>query len=183
VLRRCVWSRNIKNRCSIYIYDISRLRVKWRPHNFHSQPNSITKLSGTELHFSQFTPWISSVYTQRIYLRELAFNTLRLRYTWCLLVHNNESIAEVLYRQKQNIKISEIRSSEVSRRWDNGSFSDSILAFDWGTREELRKKLYPALSDSFQLSCKCNRVQFPIRADFCYPRPEHRSSHCISRQM
>ena len=31
VLRRCVWSRNIKNGCSIYIYiyDISRLRVKF----------------------------------------------------------------------------------------------------------------------------------------------------------
>jgi len=28
VVRRCVWSRNIKNGCSIYIYDISRLRVK-----------------------------------------------------------------------------------------------------------------------------------------------------------
>jgi len=28
VLRRCVWSRNIKNGCSIYIYNISRLRVK-----------------------------------------------------------------------------------------------------------------------------------------------------------
>jgi hypothetical protein len=28
LLRRCVWSRNIKNRCSIYIYDISSLRVK-----------------------------------------------------------------------------------------------------------------------------------------------------------
>ena len=28
MLRRCVWSRNIKNRCSIYIYDISNLRVK-----------------------------------------------------------------------------------------------------------------------------------------------------------
>ena len=28
MLRRCVWSRNIKNRRSIYIYDISRLRVK-----------------------------------------------------------------------------------------------------------------------------------------------------------
>jgi hypothetical protein len=27
VLRRCVWSRNLKNRCSIYIYDISNLRV------------------------------------------------------------------------------------------------------------------------------------------------------------
>ena len=27
VLRRCVWSRNIKNGCFIYIYDISRLRV------------------------------------------------------------------------------------------------------------------------------------------------------------
>jgi len=27
VLRRCVWPRNIKNGCSIYIYDISRLRV------------------------------------------------------------------------------------------------------------------------------------------------------------
>jgi hypothetical protein len=27
VLRRCVRSRNIKNRCSIYIYDISNLRV------------------------------------------------------------------------------------------------------------------------------------------------------------
>ena len=25
---RCVWSRNIKNGCSIYIYDISSLRVK-----------------------------------------------------------------------------------------------------------------------------------------------------------
>jgi len=33
VLRRCVWSRNIKNGCSIYIYiyDISRLRVKNLP--------------------------------------------------------------------------------------------------------------------------------------------------------
>jgi len=34
VLRRCVWSRNIKNRCSIYIYiyiyDISSLRVNLR---------------------------------------------------------------------------------------------------------------------------------------------------------
>jgi len=29
VLRRCVWSRNIKNGCSIYIYDISHLRVKF----------------------------------------------------------------------------------------------------------------------------------------------------------
>ena len=29
MLRRCVWSRNIKNGCSIYIYDISRLRVKF----------------------------------------------------------------------------------------------------------------------------------------------------------
>jgi len=29
VLRRCVWSRNIKNGCSIYIYDISRLRVNY----------------------------------------------------------------------------------------------------------------------------------------------------------
>ena len=28
VVRRCVWSRNIKNGCSIYIHDISRLRVK-----------------------------------------------------------------------------------------------------------------------------------------------------------
>ena len=28
VVRLCVWSRNIKNRCSIYIYDISSLRVK-----------------------------------------------------------------------------------------------------------------------------------------------------------
>jgi hypothetical protein len=28
VLRHCVWSRNIKNRCSIYIYDTSNLRVK-----------------------------------------------------------------------------------------------------------------------------------------------------------
>ena len=27
VLRRCVWSRNIKNRCSVYIYNISSLRV------------------------------------------------------------------------------------------------------------------------------------------------------------
>ena len=26
-MRRCVWSRNIKNGCSTYIYDISRLRV------------------------------------------------------------------------------------------------------------------------------------------------------------
>jgi len=30
VLRRRVWSRNIKNGCSIYIYDISRLRVNTR---------------------------------------------------------------------------------------------------------------------------------------------------------
>ena len=30
MLRRCVWSRNIKNGCSIYINDISRLRVKWK---------------------------------------------------------------------------------------------------------------------------------------------------------
>ena len=35
MLRRCVWSRNIKNGCSIYIYDISRLRVK-RPSYFAS---------------------------------------------------------------------------------------------------------------------------------------------------
>ena len=28
MLRRCVWSRNIKNGCPIYIYDISHLRVK-----------------------------------------------------------------------------------------------------------------------------------------------------------
>jgi len=32
VLRRCVRSRNIKNGCSIYIYDISRLRVKFGVH-------------------------------------------------------------------------------------------------------------------------------------------------------
>jgi hypothetical protein len=29
VVRRCVWSRNIKNMRSIYIYDISSLRVKY----------------------------------------------------------------------------------------------------------------------------------------------------------
>jgi hypothetical protein len=29
ITRRCVWSRNIKNRCSIYIYDISNLRVNY----------------------------------------------------------------------------------------------------------------------------------------------------------
>ena len=29
MLRRCVWSRNIKNRCSICIYDISNLRVNF----------------------------------------------------------------------------------------------------------------------------------------------------------
>ena len=29
VLRRCVWSRNIKNRCSICIYNISCLRVNY----------------------------------------------------------------------------------------------------------------------------------------------------------
>jgi len=28
VVRRCVWSRNIKNGCSIYIYDITSQRVK-----------------------------------------------------------------------------------------------------------------------------------------------------------
>jgi len=37
VLRRCVWSRNIKNGCSIYIYDISRLRVK--PHCHWDRPS------------------------------------------------------------------------------------------------------------------------------------------------
>ena len=36
MLRRCVWSTNIKNGCSIYIYDISRLRIKHQdiPNNF-----------------------------------------------------------------------------------------------------------------------------------------------------
>ena len=44
VVRRCVWSRNIKSRCSMYVYDISSLRVndltlilltwrKWWTHN------------------------------------------------------------------------------------------------------------------------------------------------------
>ena len=37
VLRRCVWSKNIKNRCSIYIYDISSLRVNNIKQN-HSEP-------------------------------------------------------------------------------------------------------------------------------------------------
>jgi len=32
VVRRCVWSRNIKNRCFIYIYDISCLRVNFPLH-------------------------------------------------------------------------------------------------------------------------------------------------------
>ena len=35
LLRRCVWSRNIKNGCSIYIYDTGRLRVKKK--NIHTQ--------------------------------------------------------------------------------------------------------------------------------------------------
>ena len=39
------------------------------------------------------------------------------------------------------------------------------------------------LGFSFLLSCKCNRVQFPIAACSSYPHPEHRSSHGISRQM
>ena len=39
MLSRCVWSRNIKNGCSIYIYiyDISRLRVKWCTNSFNIQ--------------------------------------------------------------------------------------------------------------------------------------------------
>ena len=39
-MRRCVWSRNIKNGCSIYIYDISSLRVN-RPVSASS--NSLLK--------------------------------------------------------------------------------------------------------------------------------------------
>ena len=40
MLRRCVWSRNIKNGCSIYIYDISRLRVNIALRNvgYHFSP-------------------------------------------------------------------------------------------------------------------------------------------------
>jgi hypothetical protein len=50
VLRRCVWSRNIKNGCSIYIYDISRLRVKRNQNGHfldyrHSQVRYITGIS------------------------------------------------------------------------------------------------------------------------------------------
>jgi len=39
VLRRCVWSRNIKNGCSIYIYDISRLKVN--KHKSMSKPKGM----------------------------------------------------------------------------------------------------------------------------------------------
>ena len=41
MVRRCVWSRNIKNRRSIYIYDISSLRVKnaFRTLAFSEPPN------------------------------------------------------------------------------------------------------------------------------------------------
>jgi len=47
VLRRRVWSRNIKNGCSIYIYDISRLRVnllKPTGHAMHHQQFNIQQL-------------------------------------------------------------------------------------------------------------------------------------------
>jgi len=44
VLRRRVWSRNIKNGCSIYIYDISRLRVKQRALNIRSTHLAYTLL-------------------------------------------------------------------------------------------------------------------------------------------
>ena len=53
MLRRWVWSRNIKNRCSIYIYDISSLRVKpiYRStfkHTLHYTPILKTKLSSKQ---------------------------------------------------------------------------------------------------------------------------------------
>jgi len=50
VLRRCVWSRNIKNRCSIYIYiyDISSLRVNSEKGRFCSCCN-----------FHTYTPFLT----------------------------------------------------------------------------------------------------------------------------
>ena len=53
MLRRCVWSRNIKNGCSIYIYDISSLKVKA---NLISYPRIINLVS--EL-LTQATDWLN----------------------------------------------------------------------------------------------------------------------------
>jgi len=51
VLRRCVWSRNIKNGCSIYIYDISRLRVNLLRRKYADLPSHSCPIYATILHF------------------------------------------------------------------------------------------------------------------------------------
>ena len=67
---------------------------------------------------------------QSSFLREIAFNILRHKPIPYLLVHNNESIAEVLYSRIQHIQIYELMPGEVSRRGDNGLFWATLLAFE-----------------------------------------------------
>ena len=59
MLRRCVWSRNIKNGCSIYIYDISHLRVNITHVSFsisqHREPHRLGWLA-----FYALAWWISN---------------------------------------------------------------------------------------------------------------------------
>jgi len=58
VLRRCVWSRNIKNRCSIYIYNVRLLRVKAKETvraTFPDTPSNVNSLHrGTTVNCARY---------------------------------------------------------------------------------------------------------------------------------
>ena len=64
MLRRCVWSRNIKNRCSIYIYNVRLLRVKLQFAPVHE----CTPLEAVSLSKHSWSAYICTVVSSLILL-------------------------------------------------------------------------------------------------------------------
>jgi len=81
VLRRCVWSRNIKNRCSIYIYDISNLRVNSKQ-EIHQAIYLLVKLNHNWLIlvYEDFTEYKLKISTNTVAVTLLETLSLCLRF-------------------------------------------------------------------------------------------------------
>jgi len=90
VLRRCVWSRNIKNRCSIYIYDISSLRVN-ELHIVELFLTNLQLLSLSKKSFYLMKPQGSSLCSQQLATSPYpeSMNSVHALRSYCFKVHFN----------------------------------------------------------------------------------------------
>ena len=111
-MRRCVWSRNIKNRCSIYIYifDISSLRVndltlilltwrKWTPNN----------ASKWQMGFNSAFKWLKHCYA--LLATNIIYYLPLITYVW---VNQFYGIIIRFFPQKNEMKLAAASTSAVT---------------------------------------------------------------------